>query len=47
MVTPGDTTEMSVELIQPIAMEEGLRYAIREGGSTVGAGSVTKITTLF
>jgi elongation factor Tu len=34
---------MSVELIQPIAMEEGLRFAIREGGRTVGAGTVTKI----
>jgi elongation factor Tu len=44
MVMPGDTTEMSVELIQPIAMEEGLGYAIREGGRTVGAGTVTKIT---
>ena len=43
MVMPGDTTEMSVELIQPIAMEEGLRFAIREGGRTVGAGTVTKI----
>ena len=44
MVMPGDTTEMSVELIQAIAMEEGLRFAIREGGRTVGAGTVTKIT---
>jgi elongation factor Tu len=44
MVRPGDNTEMSVELIQPIAMEEGLRFAIREGGRTVGAGRVTKIT---
>ena len=44
MVMPGDDTEMSVELIQPIAMEEGLRFAIREGGRTVGAGRVTKIT---
>jgi elongation factor Tu len=44
MVMPGDTTEMSVELIQPIAMDEGLRFAIREGGRTVGAGTVTKIT---
>ncbi|MDH2443896.1 elongation factor Tu [Amnibacterium sp. CER49] len=43
MVMPGDTTEMSVELIQPVAMEEGLRFAIREGGRTVGAGTVTKI----
>jgi elongation factor Tu len=44
MVMPGDNTEMSVKLIQPIAMEEGLRFAIREGGRTVGAGRVTKIT---
>jgi elongation factor Tu len=44
MVMPGDNTEMSVELIHPIAMEEGLRFAIREGGRTVGAGRVTKIT---
>jgi elongation factor Tu len=44
MVMPGDNTEMNVELIQPIAMEEGLRFAIREGGRTVGAGRVTKIT---
>ena len=44
MVMPGDTTEMSVELIQPIAMEEGLGFAIREGGRTVGSGKVTKIT---
>jgi elongation factor Tu len=43
MVMPGDNTEMKVELIQPIAMEEGLRFAIREGGRTVGAGQVTKI----
>ena len=43
MVMPGDNTEMSVQLIQPIAMEEGLRFAIREGGRTVGAGRVTKI----
>jgi elongation factor Tu len=43
MVMPGDNTEMSVELIAPIAMEEGLRFAIREGGRTVGAGRVTKI----
>ncbi|MGN6743400.1 MAG: elongation factor Tu [Amnibacterium sp.] len=43
MVMPGDTTEMTVELIQPIAMEEGLKFAIREGGRTVGAGTVTKI----
>jgi elongation factor Tu len=44
MVLPGDNTEMAVELIQPIAMDEGLRFAIREGGRTVGAGRVTKIT---
>ncbi|MBW1640533.1 MULTISPECIES: elongation factor Tu [Microbacterium] len=43
MVMPGDTTDMSVELIQPIAMEEGLGFAIREGGRTVGAGTVTKV----
>src|SRR5881398_524233 len=43
MVMPGDNTEMKVELIQPIAMEEGLRFASREGGRTVGAGRVTKI----
>jgi elongation factor Tu len=44
MVMPGDNTEMNVELIAPIAMEEGLRFAIREGGRTVGAGRVTGIT---
>src|SRR5699024_775602 len=43
MVMPGDNTDMSVELIQPVAMEDGLRFAIREGGRTVGAGRVTKI----
>jgi elongation factor Tu len=43
MIMPGDNTEMSVELIAPIAMDEGLRFAIREGGRTVGAGRVTKI----
>jgi elongation factor Tu len=43
MVMPGDNTEMKVDLIQPIAMEDGLRFAIREGGRTVGAGRVTKI----
>jgi len=43
MVMPGDNTEMTVELIQPIAMEEGLPFAIREGGRTVGSGRVTKI----
>jgi elongation factor Tu len=44
MVMPGDNTEMAVELIAPIAMDEGLRFAIREGGRTVGAGRVVKIT---
>ena len=43
MIMPGDNTEMSVELIAPIAMDEGLRFAIREGGRTVGAGRVIKI----
>ena len=43
MVMPGDNTTMKVDMIQPIAMEEGLRFAIREGGRTVGAGRVTKI----
>ena len=43
MVMPGDNTEMTVSLIQPIAMEEGLGFAIREGGRTVGSGRVTKI----
>ncbi len=43
MVMPGDNTAMTVTLIQPVAMEEGLRFAIREGGRTVGAGRVTKI----
>jgi elongation factor Tu len=43
MVMPGDNTEMTVELIQPIAMDEGLKFAIREGGRTVGAGRVTKV----
>ena len=43
MVMPGDNTNMKVDMIQPIAMEEGLRFAIREGGRTVGAGRVTKI----
>ncbi len=43
MVMPGDNTEMEVKLITPIAMEEGLRFAIREGGRTIGAGSITKI----
>jgi elongation factor Tu len=43
MVMPGDDVKMEVELITPIAMEEGLRFAIREGGRTVGAGVVDKI----
>ena len=44
MVMPGDNIKMAIELIQPVAVEEGLRFAIREGGRTVGAGVVTKIT---
>ena len=43
MVMPGDNIKMEVSLIVPIAMEEGLRFAIREGGRTVGAGVVSKI----
>ena len=43
MVMPGDTLSMEIELIAPIAMDEGLRFAIREGGRTVGAGVVAKI----
>ncbi|MGO2514267.1 MAG: elongation factor Tu, partial [Marinomonas polaris] len=43
MVMPGDNIQMTVELIHPIAMNEGLRFAIREGGRTVGAGVVAKI----
>ena len=43
MVMPGDNIRMGVSLIAPIAMEEGLRFAIREGGRTVGAGVVTKV----
>ena len=43
MVMPGDNVQMTVKLIAPIAMEEGLRFAIREGGRTVGAGVVAKI----
>src|SRR6201988_207708 len=43
MVMPGDKGQMEIELITPIAMDEGLRFAIREGGRTVGAGVVTKI----
>ncbi|CAM3098612.1 Elongation factor Tu [Deinococcus radiodurans] len=43
MVMPGDNVTFTVELIKPIAMEEGLRFAIREGGRTVGAGVVSKV----
>ncbi|MDP6531316.1 MAG: elongation factor Tu, partial [Arenicellales bacterium] len=43
MVMPGDNVNLNAELISPIAMEEGLRFAIREGGRTVGAGVVAKI----
>ena len=43
MVMPGDNIAMEVNLINPIAMEEGLRFAIREGGRTVGAGVVSKV----
>ncbi|MGN6578472.1 MAG: elongation factor Tu, partial [Bordetella sp.] len=43
MVLPGDNVTMTVKLLAPIAMEEGLRFAIREGGRTVGAGVVAKI----
>jgi elongation factor Tu len=43
MVMPGDNAKMTVELIVPVAMEEGLRFAIREGGHTVGAGAISKI----
>ena len=43
MVMPGDTISFNVKLVQPVAMEEGMRFAIREGGKTVGAGAVTKI----
>ncbi|MCX7352126.1 MAG: elongation factor Tu, partial [Proteobacteria bacterium] len=43
MVMPGDNVNVNVELIAPIAMDEGLRFAIREGGRTVGAGVVAKI----
>jgi elongation factor Tu len=44
MVMPGDNVQLSVKLIAPIAMEQGLRFAIREGGRTVGAGVVATIT---
>src|SRR5207247_10177316 len=43
MVMPGDNVQMTIEMIQPIAMDQGLRFAIREGGRTVGSGVVTEI----
>jgi elongation factor Tu len=43
MVMPGENTKMNVELIQPVAMEDGSKFAIREGGRTVGAGTITKV----
>jgi elongation factor Tu len=43
MVMPGDNVQMEIELIQPIAMDAGLRFAIREGGRTVGSGVVTEV----
>jgi elongation factor Tu len=43
MVMPGDNVDLQVELITPVAMDKGLRFAIREGGRTVGAGTVTEI----
>jgi elongation factor Tu len=43
MVMPGDNVAMDIELIAPIAMEKGLRFAIREGGRTVGAGTVSDV----
>ena len=43
MVMPGDNVQMTIELIQPIAMDQGLRFAIREGGRTVGSGVVTEV----
>jgi elongation factor Tu len=43
MVMPGDNVAMEIELITPVAMDKGLRFAIREGGRTVGAGTVTEI----
>jgi elongation factor Tu len=42
-VMPGDTVDLKVELITPVAMDKGLRFAIREGGRTVGAGTVTEV----
>lgn len=47
MVMPGDNVTITAELIHPVAMEEGLRFAIREGGRTVGSGRVTKIIAQF
>jgi len=44
MIMPGDNVSMNVKLIQPVALEDKMRFAIREGGRTVGAGTVTKIT---
>jgi elongation factor Tu len=44
MVMPGDKSKMAIKLIQPVALEEGLRFAVREGGLTVGAGIITKVT---
>ncbi|MBV9336871.1 MAG: elongation factor Tu, partial [Solirubrobacterales bacterium] len=44
MVMPGDNVQMEIELIQPIAMDQGLRFAIREGGRTVGSGVVSEVT---
>jgi elongation factor Tu len=43
MVMPGDTVHLTIKLLAPVAMEEGMRFAIREGGKTVGAGATTKI----
>jgi elongation factor Tu len=43
MVMPGDNVELKIELITPVAMEKGLRFAIREGGRTVGAGTISEI----
>ncbi|MCZ6779080.1 MAG: elongation factor Tu, partial [Acidobacteria bacterium] len=43
MVMPGDNVTLSIELITPVAMDKGLRFAIREGGRTVGAGAVTEV----
>ena len=43
MVMPGDNVEITVKLIQPVAMEKGMRFAIREGGRTIGAGTVSEI----